>query len=89
MCLTVVGLSVGRGSFGGRRGLPYGGDEHNVDAATQGASPLQVTVLFLTSLSSGVFKQHGEKMPENSRIVFILFKFDNGFEKHTKLLQNY
>ena len=57
MCLTVVGLSVGRGSFGGRRGLPYGGDEHNVDAATQGASPLQVTVLFLTSLSSGVFKQ--------------------------------
>ena len=40
MCLTVVGLSVGRGSFGGRRGLPYGGDEHNVDAATQGAPPL-------------------------------------------------
>ena len=51
--------------------------------------PLQVTVLFLTSLSSGVFKQHGEQMPENSRIVFILYKFDNGFEKHTKLLQNY
>ena len=51
--------------------------------------PLQVTVLFLTSLSSGVFKQHGEQMPENSRIVFFLYKSDNGFEKHTKQLQNY
>ena len=47
MCLTVVGLSVARGSLEGRRGKggaggkgPYGGDGHNVAAATQGTSPL-------------------------------------------------
>ena len=51
MCLTVVGLSVARGSLEGCRGRrgskggeggkwPYGGDGHNVAAATQGTSPL-------------------------------------------------
>ena len=48
MCLTVVGLSVARGVCrGGEEGeerergsWPYGGDGHNVAAATQGASPL-------------------------------------------------
>ena len=70
MCLTVVGLSVARGvcrggeegEEGERGSWPYGGDGHNVAAATQGASPpsipLQLTMLLLlTSLSSGVFKQ--------------------------------
>ena len=45
MCLTVVGLSVARGvcrggEEGERGSWPYGGDGHNVAAATQGASPL-------------------------------------------------
>ena len=59
MCPTVVGLSVARGvCWGGERrgrerGRPYGGDGHNMDASV----PLQVIMLLLTSLSSGVFKQ--------------------------------
>ena len=61
MRLTVVGLSVARGvCWGGEqrgrrgRGWPYGGDGNNMDAAVV---PLQVIILLLTSLSSGVFKQ--------------------------------
>ena len=38
---------------GGKGGRPYGGDGHNMDASV----PLQVIMLLLTSLSSGVFKQ--------------------------------